>query len=107
MVHVVTFVSTLAGTPWLGAIAITGVVSAAVATADSLLLMTGAAVAHDLLRKCYYEPRGLARDERFYLKISRTAIVAVGLLILAKPRRAALWAVLWCAAASLAVHLLG
>jgi Na+/proline symporter len=78
----VTFVSTLAGTPWLGAIAITGVVSAAVATADSLLLMTGAAVAHDLLRKCYYEPRGLVRDERFYLRISRVAIIAVGLVSL-------------------------
>ena len=36
----VTIVSQLAGTPWLGAIAITGVVSAAIATADSLLLMT-------------------------------------------------------------------
>ncbi len=78
----VTFVSTLAGTPWLGAIAITGVVSAAVATADSLLLMTGAAVAHDLLRKCYYEPRGIVRDERFYLRISRIAIVVVGLVSL-------------------------
>ena len=78
----VTFVSTLAGTPWLGAIAITGVVSAAVATADSLLLMTGAAVAHDLLRKCYYEPRGIVRDERVYLRISRIAVVAVGIVSL-------------------------
>ncbi len=78
----VAFVSNLAGTPWLGAVAITGVVSAAVATADSLLLMTGAAVAHDLLRKCYYEPRGIVKDERFYLRISRIAVVAVGIVSL-------------------------
>ena len=74
----VTYVSTLAGTPWLGAVAITGVVSAAVATADSLLLMSGAAVAHDLVRKCYFEPRGIIRSERFYLRISRVAVVVVG-----------------------------
>lgn len=76
----VTLVSNLAGTPWLGAIAITGVVSAAIATADSLLLMTGAAIAHDLFRKCYYEPRGIEKDERFYLRISRGAVVAVGVV---------------------------
>jgi SSS family solute:Na+ symporter len=76
----VTFVSTLAGTPWLGAIAITGVVSAAIATADSLLLMTGAAIAHDLMRKCYYEPKGIVKDERFYLRISRITVVVVGLV---------------------------
>ncbi len=76
----VAFVSNLAGTPWLGAIAITGVVSAAVATADSLLLMSGAAIAHDLLRKCYYEPRGIVKDERFYLRVSRLTIVSVGVV---------------------------
>jgi Na+/proline symporter len=76
----VTLVSTLAGTPWLGALAITGVVSAAVATADSLLLMSGAAVAHDLLRRCYYEPRGVRKDERFYLRIARVTVVAVGVV---------------------------
>lgn len=76
----VTFVSNLAGTPWLGAIAITGVVSAAVATADSLLLMSGAAIAHDLLRKCYFEPHGIVKGERFYLATSRATIVLVGIL---------------------------
>jgi Na+/pantothenate symporter len=76
----VTYVSQLAGTPWLGAVAITGVVSAAIATADSLLLMSGAAVAHDLLRKCYFEPRGIIHTERFYLRISRVAIVLVGVV---------------------------
>lgn len=75
----VTFVSQLAGTPWLGAIAITGVVSAAIATADSLLLMSGAAIAHDMLRKCYYEPRGIVKDERFYLRVSRVTIAIVGI----------------------------
>jgi Na+/proline symporter len=76
----VTYVSTLAGTPWLGALALTGVVSAAVATADSLLLMSGAAVGHDLLRRCYYEPRDIRKDERFYLRISRVTVVAVGIV---------------------------
>jgi Na+/proline symporter len=76
----VTFVTQLAGTPWLGAIAITGVVSAAIATADSLLLMSGAAIAHDLLRKCYYEPRGVVKNERFYLRASRITIVLVGIV---------------------------
>jgi sodium/proline symporter len=76
----VTFVSQMAGTPWLGAIAITGVVSAAIATADSLLLMSGAAIAHDLLRKCYYEPRGIVKEERFYLRASRITIVIVGIV---------------------------
>jgi Na+/proline symporter len=76
----VTYVSQLAGTPWLGAIAITGVVSAAVATADSLLLMSGAAIAHDLLRKCYHEPRGIVKSERFYLRVSRVTIVLVGIV---------------------------
>lgn len=76
----VAYVSTLAGTPWLGALAITGVVSAAIATSDSLLLMSGAAVAHDFLRKCYFEPRGVAKTERYYLGISRVAVVVVGTL---------------------------
>jgi sodium/proline symporter len=76
----VTYVTALAGTPWLGAVAITGVVSAAIATADSLLLMSGAAVAHDLLRKCYFEPRGIIRTEKYYLSISRVTIVIVGVI---------------------------
>jgi Na+/proline symporter len=78
----VTYVTQLAGTPVLGGLAITGVVSAAIATADSLLLMTGAAVAHDLLRKCYFEPRGEQKSERFYLRISRMTIVVVGVVSL-------------------------
>jgi Na+/proline symporter len=76
----VAYVTQLAGTPWLGAIAITGVVSAAIATADSLLLMSGAAVAHDLLRKCFYEPRGIVKTEHHYLRVSRVTVVIVGML---------------------------
>jgi Na+/proline symporter len=66
--------------PLLAAIALTGIASAAMSTTDSLLLMSGAAVAHDVLRKCVNEPRGVVRDERYYLRISRYAIVAVGVL---------------------------
>jgi Na+/proline symporter len=76
----VSTVSRLSDVPWLGAIALTGVVSAAIATADSLLLMSGAAIAHDLVRKCFYEPRGIVRDERFYLRISRMTVVIVGVV---------------------------
>lgn len=74
----VSHVSALAHTPWLGAVAITGVVSAAIATADSLLLMTGAAIAHDLFRNCWDQPRGVVRSERFYLRVSRITVMVVG-----------------------------
>jgi Na+/proline symporter len=66
--------------PTLTAIALTGIASAAMSTTDSLLLLSGAAVAHDLLRKCHDEPRGIVRDERTYLVASRGAIVGVGVL---------------------------
>ena len=49
-------------------------------TTDSLLLMAGSALAHDLMRKCVDEPRGVQRDERSYVWISRGAIVVVGAL---------------------------
>ena len=64
--------------PVLAAFALTGIASAAMSTTDSLLLMSGAAVSHDLLRKCIDEPRGTVRDDRFYLLVSRLAIVAIG-----------------------------
>ena len=64
------------------AVALTGIASAAMSTTDSLLLMSGAAVAHDLLRKSYHEPRGLLRDEAYYLRASRLTIVTVGGLAL-------------------------
>jgi len=65
-------------TPGLAALALTGIASAAMSTTDSLLLMSGSAIAHDLVRRCHDEPKGIQRAERDYLKISRLAIVAVG-----------------------------
>lgn len=67
-------------TPALAAIALTGIASAAMSTTDSLLLMSGSAIAHDLVRRCHDEPNGIERDEKDYLKISRMAIVAVGVI---------------------------
>ena len=67
-------------TPALAAVALTGIASAAMSTTDSLLLMSGSAIAHDLVRRCWDEPRGVVRDERQYLLISRLAIVVVGAL---------------------------
>ncbi len=64
--------------PALAAVALTGIASAAMSTTDSLLLMSGSAIAHDLVRRCHDEPKGIKRDEREYLRISRLAIVAVG-----------------------------
>ncbi len=62
----------------LAAFALTGIAAAAMSTTDSLLLMSGSAIAHDLVRRCHDEPKGIKRDERDYVKISRIAIVAVG-----------------------------
>lgn len=64
--------------PALAAIALTGIASAAMSTTDSLLLMSGSAIAHDLVRRCHDEPKGIERSESDYLKISRMAIVVVG-----------------------------
>jgi len=64
--------------PVFAAFALTGIASAAMSTTDSLLLMSGAAVAHDLLRKCIHEPRGIVKNERYYLRGSQLTIVGVG-----------------------------
>lgn len=72
------FMVTMLAPPVLAAFALTGIASAAMSTTDSLLLMSGAAVAHDLLRKCFHEPRGVVKDERYYLRASRWTILAVG-----------------------------
>ncbi len=66
--------------PIAAAIALTGVSAAAMSTTDSLLLLSGAAISHDLVRKCVHEPRGIRRSEDYYLRVSRLAIVAVGLI---------------------------
>lgn len=68
--------------PLLASIALTGIASAAMSTTDSLLLLSGAAIAHDLIRRCYHEPRGIRKDEAYYLRVSRWTVVAVGLLAL-------------------------
>lgn len=65
-------------TPTLAALALTGIASAAMSTTDSLLLMSGSAIAHDLVRRCHDEPKGIERSEKDYLRISRVAIVVVG-----------------------------
>ncbi len=65
-------------TPALAALALTGVAAAAMSTTDSLLLMSGSAIAHDLLRRCHDEPNGIVREEKDYLRISRWSIVVVG-----------------------------
>jgi Na+/proline symporter len=70
-------VASLAG-PWLSAFALTAVASAAMSTTDSLLLMSGAAVSHDLIRKSIYEPGGIRKSEKYYLKISRITILVIG-----------------------------
>ena len=49
-------------------------------TTDSLLLMSGAAVAHDFIRKCVHEPRGIEKSERYYPTASRATILVVGLI---------------------------
>lgn len=64
--------------PLLAAVALTGIVSAAMSTTSSLLIIAGASIAHDLMRKCYYEPRGIFKSERFYLRTSRLVILIVG-----------------------------
>lgn len=65
-------------TPALAALALTGIAAAAMSTTDSLLLMSGSAIAHDLLRRSYDEPNGIKREEKDYLRISRWSIVFVG-----------------------------
>ncbi len=62
------------------ALALTGVACAIMSTTDSLLLMTGSAVAHDFLRRCVHEPRGALKSDAYYLKISRVTVVVVGAL---------------------------
>ena len=50
--------------PFVAALALTGVAAAAQSTTSSLLLMSGASIAHDLLRRCFYEPRKIVKSER-------------------------------------------
>ena len=68
--------------PLFAAFPLTGIASAAMSTTDSLLLMSGAAVAHDLMRKCIHEPRGIQKDESYYLRASRWTILIVAVVAL-------------------------
>lgn len=72
-------VALLAG-PWISAFVLTAVASATMSTTDSLLLMSGASISHDLIRKCVHEPFGIIRSESYYLRIIRHTTVIVGLL---------------------------
>ena len=69
--------------PLASAVALTGIASAAMSTSDSLLLLSGAAIARDFLRKSIHEPRGIVRDEGYYLRVSRLTIVVIGVVSLA------------------------
>lgn len=66
----------------IAAISMVGIAAAAMSTTDALLLSGGAAIAHDLLEKCYYEPRGIKKSEKYYLNISRVTILSIGLIAL-------------------------
>ena len=67
-------------TPVVAAFVLTGIASAAMSTTDSLLLMSGSAIAHDFVRRTLHEPRGIERDEQYYLRISRWSIVIIGVV---------------------------
>jgi Na+/proline symporter len=60
----------------------TAVVLTSIASAanESLLLLAGAAVAHDLVRKSWHERIGIIRSEAYYLFISRVTLVIVGVV---------------------------
>ena len=66
--------------PFWQAMALAGVASAAMSTVSSLLLLSGAAIAHDFLRKSYFEPRGIQKSEEYYLRVSKITLLAVGVL---------------------------
>jgi Na+/proline symporter len=60
----------------------TAVVLTSIASAanESLLLLAGAAVAHDLVRKSWHERAGIVRSEAYYLRISRITLLIVGVV---------------------------
>ena len=66
--------------PLVAAFVLTGIASAAMSTTDSLLLMSGSAIAHDIVRRSWHEPRGIKHDEKYYLRISRWSIVIIGVV---------------------------
>ena len=69
----------LLASPWLSAFALTAVASATMSTTDSLLLMSGAAVSHDLIRRCIHESKGVKKNDGYYLQASRITILMIGI----------------------------
>lgn len=66
--------------PTMASIALAGLAAAAMSTTDSLLLMSGACIAHDFLRKGFHEQKGIVKDEQYYMRVSRLVIGLVGVV---------------------------
>ena len=66
--------------PTVASIALAGLAAAAMSTTDSLLLMVGACISHDFLRKGIHEKNGIEKDEKYYIKVSRITIGIVGIV---------------------------
>lgn len=66
--------------PAIASIALAGLTAAAMSTTDSLLLMAGSCISHDIMRKYVHERKGIVRDEAFYVKASRITILIVGIV---------------------------
>lgn len=72
-----TLISVMLSPLW-GSLALAGLAAAAMSTTDSLLLMSGAAIAHDFLRKGINEKNGVEKSEEYYMKVSKITIGVVG-----------------------------
>jgi len=64
--------------PILGALLIIGILAAMMSTTDSLMLVVGTALAHDILKKSYWENI----EDRRMLMISRTIMILIGFICL-------------------------
>jgi SSS family transporter len=66
--------------PMGAAFAFAGLAAAAMSTTDSLLHQSGAGIAHDIIRKCLFEPNKVKKSEEFYVRVSRVTILGVGII---------------------------
>jgi sodium/proline symporter len=66
--------------PTMASIALAGLAAAAMSTTDSLLLMSGSCIAHDILRQYIHKKQGVEKDETYYVKVSRATILVVSLI---------------------------
>lgn len=66
--------------PTLASLSLAGLAAAAMSTTDSLLLMVGACISHDFLRKSQHERKGVVKDEKYYVKVSKITIAIVGIV---------------------------